>query len=360
MIMKYLLTNNKIINKSLDYDSIICYLNYMLNKEKNKIDDYAHEWDKVKKIIHDYEYVYYSSYRKKNISIISPVSRSYFKLREMIYEYDIKFKNNYNTCHLAEAPGGFIQSIIHLIEKNKLNIYANSLLSDDKSIPRWNHKISKYKINYIYGKNNNGDLFDFLNIMSMIHKIGRNKCEFITGDGGFDFSEDYSKQEYNSLRLIYNEIFLALNIQKKNGNFICKIFDTFLKETIDLIYLLTLSYENVYLHKPKISRNSNSEKYLVCLNYKGYNKKIINNMCHSFNDLKLNLKLNDLFYHNLINYIIKYTLKQIKSINKGIDIINSKTYKIQPRNKQLILAINWCKKYNVRINERCIYLNNPS
>ena len=39
--------------------------------------------------IHDYEYVYYSSYRKKNISIISPVSRSYFKLREMIYEYDI-------------------------------------------------------------------------------------------------------------------------------------------------------------------------------------------------------------------------------------------------------------------------------
>ena len=356
--MKYLLTNNKQINKLLDYDSIICYLNYILNKEKDKIDDYPDEWNKIKKIIHDYEYVYYSSYRKKNISNISPVSRSYFKLREMIYEYNIKLKNNYNTCHLAEAPGGFIQSIIHLSDNNyKINIYANSLLSEDKSIPRWNHKITKYKINYVYGKNNNGDLFDFLNVISMIYKIGRNKCELVTGDGGFDYSDDYSKQELNSLRLIYNEIFVALNIQKIGGNFICKIFDTFLKETIDLIYLLTLSYENVYLHKPKISRNSNSEKYLVCLNYKGYNKKIINKMCISFDSLKLNLKINDMFYQYMIKYIIKYTLKQIYSINNGINIINRNVNcNIKPSKKQIDVAIKWCKKYNIKINERCIYL----
>jgi len=88
MIMKYLLTNNNIINKSLDYDSIICYLNYMLNKEKNKIDDYANEWDKVKKIIHNYEYVYYSSYRKKNISIIQftiVTRRILFLLKTMLF-----------------------------------------------------------------------------------------------------------------------------------------------------------------------------------------------------------------------------------------------------------------------------------
>ena len=72
----------------------------------------------------------------------------------------------------------------------------------------------------------------------MIKKIGRSKCECITGDGGFDYSNDYSNQEKNSLRLIYSEIFLALNIQKTGGSFICKIFDIFKKETLLLLYIL--------------------------------------------------------------------------------------------------------------------------
>ena len=40
----------------------------------------------------------------------------------------------------------------------------------------------------------------------------------------------------------------------------------FLKETIALIYILHQSYERVFIHKPCISRYSNSEKYIV-INY---------------------------------------------------------------------------------------------
>jgi len=330
-----------------------------LNKTKSKIDKHIKEWDKAKKQIHDYEYVYYSSYRKKNISVVSPVSRSYFKLREIYYEYNLHLKKNSRICNLAEAPGGFIQSIIHLLPKDQLvEIYANSLLSGDKGIPIWNNTIKQFKLKFIYGKKQNGDLCDFMNLLSMIRKVGRSNCHLVTGDGGFDYSSDYSKQEFNSLRLIYSEIFMALNIQSKGGTFICKIFDTFLAETIDLLYLLNLSYEKVYLHKPKMSRNSNSEKYIVCLKFKGYNKDLVNLMCHSFVSLKMDLLRDICFYNKLIKYIVGYTFQQIKCINKGIDMIENSSVEGYPSGKQIDVAIEWCTKYNIKINDKCIYLNN--
>ena len=41
----------------------------------------------------DDEYVYTSSYYKKNKSTFSPISRSYFKLTEMIQDYQLTIKD---------------------------------------------------------------------------------------------------------------------------------------------------------------------------------------------------------------------------------------------------------------------------
>lgn len=355
--MKHLISGRKdnytIKNRDL---YILEYLRNELNSTKSKIDRYYTEWESVKKIIHDYEYVYYSSYRKKNISSVAPVSRSYFKFREIFYDFNMKIENINTVCNLAEAPGGFIESLIHLSRDKKITIYANSLISNDKSIPIWNNKIKRYKINTLYGKKNNGDICDFHNIISMIYRIGRNTCELVTGDGGFDYSSDYSNQEKNSLRLIRCEIFLALNIQKTGGNFICKIFDTFHIETIKLLYLLNLSYEKIYLYKPRTSRNSNSEKYIVCLNYKGYDKDIVNKMCHSIINDNLDIKIDKIFYNKLLRFICEYSIQQIKSINKGIYLIENKMIDKIPDKKQILFAKRWCKDYDIRINNRCIYL----
>lgn len=335
---------------------ILEYLRNELNSTKSKIDRYYSEWESVKKIIHDYEYIYYSSYRKKNISSVAPVSRSYFKFREIFYDFNMKIENINTVCNLAEAPGGFIESLIHLLNSKKITIYANSLLSSDKSIPIWNNKIKRYKINTLYGIKNNGDICDFTNIISMIKKIGNNVCELVTGDGGFDYSSDYSNQEKNSLKLIRCEIFLALNIQKIGGNFICKIFDTFHIETIKLLYILNLSYEKVYLYKPRTSRNSNSEKYIVCLNYRGYDKYLVNELCHSLISDKLNIRINKSFYYNLLRFICEYSIQQIKSINKGIHLIENNKINNSPTREQILLANKWCEEYDIRINDRCIYL----
>ena len=57
-------------------------------------------------------------------------------------------------------------------------------------------------------------------------------------------------------------------MQKFNGTFILKIFDMFSKSTQDYIYLLSLFYNKVYIFKPQTSRLANSEKYIVCKDFK--------------------------------------------------------------------------------------------
>ena len=64
--------------------------------------------------------------------------------------------------------------------------------------------------------------------------------------------------------MILSEIFAAISVQKKNGHFILKVFDILTETSINLIYLLFLCYKKVYIYKPKTSRPTNSEKYIIC------------------------------------------------------------------------------------------------
>tara|TARA_B100001094_G_scaffold135517_1_gene131228 strand:+ start:1512 stop:2588 length:1077 start_codon:yes stop_codon:yes gene_type:complete len=344
-------------NESVIYTDIFKELAFQLLRTKQLIDICYKEWDIAKKMIHEYEYVYTSSYYKKNISTFSPISRSYFKLTEMIQDYQLLNEDKkYKVACLAEAPGGFIQSLLYT--KKIEEIHAITLLSKDKRVPYWNKSlINNPSIVFHRGIRENGDLYDFKNVLSFIKSVGQSSVDLITGDGGFDYSEDYNKQEYNSLRLIYSEIYIALNLQKKNGSFVCKLFDIFLKETIELLFILYLSYDQIIIHKPCISRLSNSEKYIICKGFKGYNKDYINQMTHSFQTNQLNIPIHTLFIRDLQSFNETYIHEQIKHIKKGIELIEKKELISTPSKIQLKDAIDWCRKYNLNVNLKCIYLN---
>jgi 23S rRNA U2552 (ribose-2'-O)-methylase RlmE/FtsJ len=356
--MKFLLKQQIENDEYLYINDILQNLKDELNNTKSLIDNYPKEWEIVKKQIHDYEYVYTSSNYYNNLSKISPFSRSYFKFNEMYYEFNLIEQNKKNkiAC-LAEAPGGFVQSIFNLLDKDIEILYGVTLLSRDNKVPKWNSLLKQNpKIKFLFGKNKDGDLYDLNNVLSIINNIGKNTIDLVTADGGIDYSVDYSKQEENSIKLIYSEIFVALNIQKKGGNFICKIFDIFKKETILLIYKLNILYESVSFYKPNTSRLSNSEKYIVCQGYKGYNKAIINELCLSFNNNKLEYPISKIFLNNIYEYNEYYCKNQIDYINKGINIIKNKKMSSKPNQSQIEKSINWCKKYNIPLNMRCIYL----
>ena len=105
-----------------------------------------------------------------------------------------------------------------------------------------------------------------------------------------------------------------------------------------------------------MSRYSNSEKYIICQGYKGYNKKIITLLCHSFEDNNIDIPISKIFITDILEFNKLYCEKQMNHIKKGIQLINDKKLNNKPTSEQIAFAIKWCKKYNISINHKCNYL----
>jgi hypothetical protein len=157
--------------------------------------------------------------------------------------------------------------------------------------------------------------------------------DLATADGGFDVKV-FVAQEILSSRLILCEIYMALKTQKVGGMFVIKFFDMF-SHNSNVYYLLLCSFYNyVKITKPKVSRNCNSERYLVCYGFKGQNHlvpqiyEILKNFQVSENEFTFvfpDLNLENLgFLHKIktFNNIILY--EQIKTINESIKMVSSK------------------------------------
>ena len=325
-----------------------------LHKIKGQIDPVYKEWDMIKNMIHDYEYVYTSSSNvKKNISHKVPVSRSYFKMKELVIECPLELQKDTRIVCVAEAPGGFIQC---LQDSGVIDIHGITLVSSDKKVPYWNRVIRVQGTTFHKGVTGDGDLYNFQNIMKFVKDIGMGAVDIVTGDGGFDTSGDYNEQETRSYKLIYSEVYLALLLQKKGGVFICKMFDMFESKTISLIYILQECYEEVMIYKPCVSRDSNSEKYIICKGYLGHNKDIGNLLTRRFEDNQLEEEVSVLYLERMDHYNKLYTSQQEKSIEMGLRYIKNKYRGHGPSKTQIKLAKQWCNKYQVTINSYCEYL----
>ena len=70
----------------------------------------------------------------KNVADKKPISRSYFKLIEILNKF-FKSERIENALCLAEAPGGFIEA---LLDNDINDIYGITLLCKDNKVPHWN------------------------------------------------------------------------------------------------------------------------------------------------------------------------------------------------------------------------------
>ena len=327
---------------------------------KCKIDSCeAKKWEDIKKKFNLYEYIYTSSKQINNICNIIPVSRSYFKLHEMIKNNHLLQDNIFCAC-LAEGPGGFIHCLNNYSKNYNIyikRIFGITLISKDKTIPYWNQLIVNNRMNHILnGSDGSGNLYNFENANDFIKKINLNYCHLVTADGGFDYSGNYNSQEDNSYKLIYSEIYIALNIQKIKGNFILKIFDLFNYKTIQLIYLLYNCYSIIEIYKPLTSRLSNSEKYIICSEFNGcpsHVKEILKKYYDNCEDLHIDIP--ESFINDINEFNKQFVSTQIGSIQEVLKNINLSNTKIPTKN-QINHALKWCELYNLPVNEKCIYL----
>ena len=347
-----------------------------LSKIKNNINKYPNQWDNFKKISNPYEYIHTNIPKfKTSISEYIPVSRAFFKLIEIYNQNQLNeyFCKPIKSFHLAEGPGGFIEAINHVRGQNPRDLYYGiTLIEDSQNIPNWNklQSIIDIQDNIIIenGIDGTGDLFDPNNYNDLKEKY-MGTMDLITADGGFDFSVNFNHQETQALRLLLTEVIYTFMLQKNGGVFIFKMFDTFKKASIDVIYLLSCFYEKVNIVKPNTSRYANSEKYIVCknFNYEGKNLQQINQKLYNILYVINKIDFNVFFIHSILE--IEYNLhfknqmeelniilanQQIENIQHTIRLIennerkNEKLQQLQHNNIQK--CIQWCLRNNIGYN----------
>ena len=98
-----------------------------------------------------------------------------------------------------------------------------------------------------------------------------------------------------------------------------------------------------------MSRTTNSEKYVVCIGYKGYDKELMNIMLHNFQS-DLEIKVPKKFIENINMFNIYYISKQIEEIKRGV-YMRKEDIKRYPSKKQIEIGKKWCIKYGLEINE---------
>ena len=250
-------------------------LSHYLYDIKEQIKDHIAEWDLYKKYTNTYEYIHSSvPAKKKSVAKCKPLSRSYFKMIELIELLHLEPNERViRSFHLSEGPGGFIEAVCNK-RANPLDSYTGmTILYDemDDNVPAWNkteYFLTKNPNVYIEtGADGTGNIMRLANFDHCVSKYG-STMDLITADGGFDFSTDFNKQELIISNLLWGQMCYALCMQKYGGNFVLKIFDCFYEQTVDILYLLSAFYSEVNVCKLQTSRLGNSEKYVICRGFR--------------------------------------------------------------------------------------------
>ena len=396
--INFLLSNNNSEEDNKEESYVSHSLFDFLSKFKKQIEVSSESWDSIKKYTNPYEFIHtIIPGNKTSISKLKPLSRSFYKMIELwklfkLGEFkdtnNINFKpfidthtnadapvdtnthvdtnitqtKNISSFHLAEGPGGFIEAIAH-IRKNPNDIYYGmTLVNDDPGCPGWrksNTFLEKNpNVHIISGSDGTGDLLKIENYKYCKEHF-LNSMDIITADGGIDVSIDFNKQEQLVSKLLISEIIYGITMQKKGGNFILKIFDIFSKLTIDILYLLSCIYSEVYVTKPYTSRLANSEKYIVCKNFLLKDSiKISEVFLNEFHKLNSNNNINsiinidhDYYFLNKIEEInVVLGQRQLENIITTLNMTTNKNNydKIDTMKKSNIQkSISWCEKHDI-------------
>jgi 23S rRNA U2552 (ribose-2'-O)-methylase RlmE/FtsJ len=349
-------------------------LSFYLYDIKEKINKYEKEWDVYKKYTNPYEYIHTPiPYKKKCISKYKPLSRSYFKMVELVNLFGLSINQSpISTFHLAEGPGGFIEAISE-IRNCKQDKYIGITILDDSDInvPAWkkSEKFLKDNPNIFIetGADKTGDILNINNFEYCVKKYG-SSMHLITADGGFDFSTNFNQQEHNVTKLLFAQICFALCMQKRDGAFILKLFDCFTPSTIDILYILSSFYKKVYITKPQTSRYANSEKYIVCKGFLfdssiHFYRKLydsFNTMIQTDNYINrfLSIPVSHFFINKLEEYNSIFGQQQIENIYYTLALIENKSKSSDKIDNIIKLniqkCIQWCLKHNIYYNENIL------
>jgi 23S rRNA U2552 (ribose-2'-O)-methylase RlmE/FtsJ len=354
-----------------------------LHEYRNRINDYENmlgterNWEFFKKVVNPYELVYtQKKYEEfpESICVLKPLSRSYFKMIEMLEltNFFTSFRSeNVRGAHVCEGPGGFIEALFDEAFKNKKKVQtsiAMTLKSKQTNVPGWK-RASQFlqknrNVRILYGEDDTGDILKPENqqyfIDYCIHPAYGGKMNLFTADGGFDFSCDYTKQESLIFPLLLASTKIGFEVLKKGGVFVLKLFDFYEKATTDLLYLLSSHFQEWTLYKPATSRPCNPEQYFIGRGFTGATDEVLDTLRLWCSMIDNNQPINSLFktdytpeFKRIIEELQKHSFntqteyfeKVFFIIDKNDDSLISTYLK---RNEKT--SYEWCLRFKVPIS----------
>lgn len=336
---------------------------------KTKIDSVSSQWDKFKRYTNSYEFIHtIHPITRCAVCSLTPLSRSFYKMIEIVDLYNILDdvgKSPFKTFSFAEGPGGFIEAIAYR-RCNPTDLYYGMTLAvcDSKSVPGW-RKAKEFRtrtkqFRTYNGITGTGDMLEPGNLLHCFKKHGQS-CNFVTADGGFDFTSNFSNQEAMSLSLAFAQVSYALATQAKGGTFVLKLFDTTTAPSLDILFILWCAYEKLHIYKPDTSRPANSERYIICKGFRAQvDYSVVKCLANTLEKMRQGWKPRR-FISEDVPLAFKTTIQEINAIfgQMQIDAISSTINLIRSGFSDRIDTIlrtntrrcmRWCTRHNLPIS----------
>ncbi|KAI3402886.2 TRM7 [Candida oxycetoniae] len=196
-------------------------------------------------------------------------ARSAYKLLQIDQQFDI-LSGVTRAVDLCAAPGSWSQVL-----SSKLN---SSTTSSAKIVA-----VDLQPMTPIEGVTTiQADITHPSTLQQILDCFENELADFVCSDGAPDVTGLHDLDEYVQHQLVWSALQLATCILRPGGTLIAKIFRG---KDIDIIYAqFAKFFERVVCAKPRSSRGTSLEAFLVCLNYKPilhWTPKLINNQSTS-------------------------------------------------------------------------------
>ena len=264
-----------------------------------------------------------------NQKLLDIKTHNFYILWEMLFIFDLFKNKNINYISINDNSNEFIQCVI----------FYNKKITENVKCKLYNYNVNKYDLSPEFIKKYKITDNHISTIQTSMNK-SKEFADLITINGTLDLQNTDIFEEQKSYKLLLSEIILALKLQSKSGNLILRLFETFTTLTIKLIYIISNFYNNIYIHKPYYSRLSNSDKYLICKDFK-YERKdsnlleYIDSLDACFKKIDDKLFLFDIYPklkipNDYLNYITFINTKLVNlqqiNINEIIKFIKENNY----------------------------------
>jgi len=201
-------------------------------------------------------------------------ARSAFKLMQIDEDFQI-FTGVKKVVDLCAAPGSWSQVLSKKLEANKAESNVKIVAVDLQAMAPLPGVIQLQ-----------GDITKLETAKKIVGYFEGEDADLVVCDGAPDVTGLHDLDEYVQAQLLLAALNITTHVLKLGGTFVAKIFRG--KDVTLLFAQLRLFFENVTVAKPKSSRNSSIEAFVVCQNYqppKGYEPSMINPLLdHKYTD----------------------------------------------------------------------------